>query len=159
MAKYWGTPPFFTQIFVSKMTQSGLKWILNTTCKNMTFWRPDPLPQYDICHNFFFLKASLRIGKLQQKMFIYNNSNSPFHRHRLLFLLFLLRLFPVLDNLCRVSLHLKGLYFLVIKPVNNYWFNACQRGGDSQIFWILQTSLHVPWPENGKFESCKTKYV
>ena len=37
MAKYWGTPPFFTQIFFSKMTQNGLKWILNTTCKNMTF--------------------------------------------------------------------------------------------------------------------------
>ena len=31
MAKYGGTPPFFTQNFFSKMTQNGLKWILNTT--------------------------------------------------------------------------------------------------------------------------------
>ena len=44
MAKY-ETPPFFSpEIFFTKMTQNGLKWILNTTLKNVTFCRRDPLP-------------------------------------------------------------------------------------------------------------------
>ena len=35
MAKY-GTPPLFSpKIFFTKMTQNGLKWILNTTLKSM----------------------------------------------------------------------------------------------------------------------------
>ena len=33
-----GVPPHFSpKFFFSKMTQNGLKWILNTTCKNVTF--------------------------------------------------------------------------------------------------------------------------
>ena len=39
MAKY-GAPPFFSpENFLAKMTQNGLKWILNTTLKNVTFCR------------------------------------------------------------------------------------------------------------------------
>ena len=53
MAKYWGTPHLFFQ--------NGLKWILNTTLVNVTFWpaRP-PLPNVTFVTFFFFLKASLR---------------------------------------------------------------------------------------------------
>ena len=40
MAKYETPPPFFSpEIFFTKMTQNGLKWILNTTLKNVTFCR------------------------------------------------------------------------------------------------------------------------
>ena len=56
MAKY-GTPPFFSpKIFFTKMTQNGLKWILNTTLKSMEFCR------YGKFHTFFsfFFKASLK---------------------------------------------------------------------------------------------------
>ena len=32
MAKYWDPPPYFHPKFcLTKMTQNGLKWILNTT--------------------------------------------------------------------------------------------------------------------------------
>ena len=38
-----GPPPFFSpKIFFTKMTQNGLKWILNTTLKSMKFCRPGP---------------------------------------------------------------------------------------------------------------------
>ena len=55
MAKY-GTPPFFSpKIFFTKMTQNGLKWILNTTLKSMEFCRSDPPPPRDgKIHTFFF---------------------------------------------------------------------------------------------------------
>ena len=48
MAKYWGTPPFFTQFFFIKMTQNGLKWTLNKTSK---------MQHFEKIFNFF--KASL----------------------------------------------------------------------------------------------------
>ena len=41
-AKNDGTPHFFTWNFFTKMTQNGLKWILNTTFGNVTFCRRDP---------------------------------------------------------------------------------------------------------------------
>ena len=55
MAKYGGTPHFSPKIFFCKMTQNGLKWILNTTLENVTFWpaRPSP-PQCNICYIFFW---------------------------------------------------------------------------------------------------------
>ena len=54
MAKY-GTPPFFSpKIFFTKMTQNGLKWILNTTLKSMEFCRSDPPPWYGKFHTFYF---------------------------------------------------------------------------------------------------------
>ena len=57
MTKY-GTPPIFSpEIFFTKMTQNGLKWILNTTFKNVTFCRRGNVTFVTI---FFFLKASLR---------------------------------------------------------------------------------------------------
>ena len=54
-------PLFFIIIFLTKMTQNGLKWILNTTLKIVTFCRRDPPPYCNICYNFFFflMKASL----------------------------------------------------------------------------------------------------
>ena len=53
MAKY-GTPPLFSpKIFFTKMTQNGLKWILNTTLKSMKFCRPGPPPRYEKFHTFF----------------------------------------------------------------------------------------------------------
>ena len=61
MAKY-GTPPLFSpKIFFTKMTQNGLKWILNTTLKSMEFCRSDPPPgmENSILFFSFFLKASL----------------------------------------------------------------------------------------------------
>ena len=40
-----GPPPFFSpEIFFTKMTQNGLKWILNTTLKIVTFCQRDPPP-------------------------------------------------------------------------------------------------------------------
>ena len=59
MAKY-GTPPFFSpKIFFTKMTQNGLKWILNTTLKSMKFCEPDPSPGMKNFIFFFKMKASL----------------------------------------------------------------------------------------------------
>ena len=43
-----GPPIFSPEIFFNKMTQNGLKWILNTTSKSMEFCRSDPP------HTFFF---------------------------------------------------------------------------------------------------------
>ena len=44
MTKYWYPPLFFTQIFFTKMTQNGLKWILNITFKTVKFfWSDLPL--------------------------------------------------------------------------------------------------------------------
>ena len=37
MAKYWDPPHFHPKFFLTKMTQNGLKWILNTTLKIVTF--------------------------------------------------------------------------------------------------------------------------
>ena len=54
MAKY-GTPPLFSpKIFFTKMTQNGLKWILNTTLKSMKFCRPGPPPSMKNFILFFF---------------------------------------------------------------------------------------------------------
>ena len=44
MAKYWDPPIFSPEFFFTKMTQNGLKWILNTTLKIVTFCRRDPPP-------------------------------------------------------------------------------------------------------------------
>ena len=49
MTKYWYPPLFFTQNFFTKMTQNGLKWILNITFKTVKFFFfnegfPYPLP-------------------------------------------------------------------------------------------------------------------
>ena len=60
IGKKWlsmGPPPVFSpEIFFTKMTQNGLKWILNTTFKNVTFCRWGNVTFVTI----FFLKASLR---------------------------------------------------------------------------------------------------
>ena len=37
MAKYGTSLIFSPEIFFTKMTQNGLKWILNTTFENVTF--------------------------------------------------------------------------------------------------------------------------
>ena len=42
MAKYWDPPHFHPKFFLTKMTQNGLKWILNTTLKNVKFCRREP---------------------------------------------------------------------------------------------------------------------
>ena len=50
-----GPPPFFSpKIFFTKMTQNGLKWILNTTLKKYGILsvRPPPL-RYGKFHTFF----------------------------------------------------------------------------------------------------------
>ena len=50
-----GPPPLFSpKIFFTKMTQNGLKWILNTTSKSMEFCRSDPPPRLGKFHTFFF---------------------------------------------------------------------------------------------------------
>ena len=57
LTKYLDPHPFFTQFFFTKMTQNGLKWILNTTLKNVTFCRrdtPPPPPNVEKIHGFFF---------------------------------------------------------------------------------------------------------
>ena len=53
MTKY-GTPPIFSpENFFTKMTQNGLKWILNTTFGNVTFCRRDPPPIVTFVTIFF----------------------------------------------------------------------------------------------------------
>ena len=53
MAKY-GTPPLFhLKFFFTKMTQNGLKWILSTTLKSVTFGRRDLPPNGNIWYTFF----------------------------------------------------------------------------------------------------------
>ena len=55
MTKYWTPPHFHPKNFFAKMTQNGLKWILNTTSKSMEFCRSDtPPPRYGKFHTFFF---------------------------------------------------------------------------------------------------------
>ena len=39
-----GPPTFFTKIFFTKMSQNGLKRILNTTLKSVKFCHPGPPP-------------------------------------------------------------------------------------------------------------------
>ena len=53
MAKYWGTPHFSP-----KMTQNGLKWILNTTLVNVTFL-PTSLSGVQNIHKKFAVYLSL----------------------------------------------------------------------------------------------------
>ena len=55
MAKYWDPPHFHPKFFLTKMTQNGLKWILNTTLKIVTFCWRDPLPPPIITFVTFFL--------------------------------------------------------------------------------------------------------
>ena len=65
MAKYWGTLPFFP-----KMTQIGMKWILNTTLRNVTFWYAwPPHPRCNICYIFFSLDKN------------YLSFHKPFWKH------------------------------------------------------------------------------
>ena len=63
MAKY-GTPPFFSpKIFFNKMTQNGLKWILNTTLKSMQFKIQNkvlPRPSENVTHQVE--SAAARLG-------------------------------------------------------------------------------------------------
>ena len=61
------------EFFLSKMTQNGLKWILNTTCKNVTFWCPDPPPPPpNVTKNtcIFFNKLDHFWGTLAKKIFL-----------------------------------------------------------------------------------------
>ena len=44
-----GPPHFSPEIFFNKITQNGLKWILNTTLKSEIFGRGDP-PTKNKCH-------------------------------------------------------------------------------------------------------------
>ena len=71
MTKYWDPPPFSPKIFFSKMTQNGMKWILNITLKTVKFFIFDPPPQRGkISRIFFFflMKASLRdVGTMFQR--------------------------------------------------------------------------------------------
>ena len=54
MTKYWYPPLFFTQNFFTKMTQNGLKWILNITFKTVKFFWFDPPPTVKNFTDFFF---------------------------------------------------------------------------------------------------------
>ena len=47
------------------MTQNGLKWILNKTCKNVTF---RCLDNVNNCYIIFFLKASLKGTDIKKKI-------------------------------------------------------------------------------------------
>ena len=54
MAKYGTPPPLFSpKFFFTKMTQNGLKWILNATLKNVTFFWQGPPSDCNICYIFF----------------------------------------------------------------------------------------------------------
>ena len=59
MTKYWTPPTFFTQNFFTKITQNGLKWILNITLKTVKFFlflTPPPLTvkNFTVFLNIFF---------------------------------------------------------------------------------------------------------
>ena len=73
MAKYRTAPPFFhPNFFFTKMTQNGLKWILNTTLKIVTFFFLENFP-YKLA-NFLFLCTSLqRLPKIDR--FIHTSNN------------------------------------------------------------------------------------
>ena len=69
-----GTPPIFPpEIFFTKITQNGLKWILNTTFKNVTFCRRDPPPNGTFVTNFF-LKGSLIWAAVNPRLMSGGNS-------------------------------------------------------------------------------------
>ena len=55
-----GPPVFSPNIFFTKMTQNGLKWILNITFKTVTFFLFDPNPsppKEEKFHGFFFFSC------------------------------------------------------------------------------------------------------
>ena len=54
MAKYLDPPHFHPKFYLTKMTQNGLKWILNTTLKIVTFCRRDPPPPIVTFVTIFF---------------------------------------------------------------------------------------------------------
>ena len=67
MTKYWDPPFFSPKIFFTKMTQNGLKWILNITFKTVKFFGFDhPPPNGEKFHGFFFffIKAALNLKVL-----------------------------------------------------------------------------------------------
>ena len=46
----WDPPIFSPENFFTKLTQNGLKWILNTTLKNVTFCQPNHKPNHKPNH-------------------------------------------------------------------------------------------------------------
>ena len=46
MTNYWD-PPFFSPKFFTKMTQNGLRWILNITLKTVNFFIFEGFPFID----------------------------------------------------------------------------------------------------------------
>ena len=62
MTKYWDPPLFSPKFYFTKMTQNGLKWILNITFKTMKFFLVDNLPPpivKNFMEFFFLMKDSL----------------------------------------------------------------------------------------------------
>ena len=57
MAKYWGTPPFFTQIFFFQ-NDSESEWLEMDFKHNVTFFLRRPLPIYYLPDHVFHKVAS-----------------------------------------------------------------------------------------------------